>query len=413
MAEEFVLCPKCQLRHRPRAEGICPRCGAIVDGVAEKGGSPAGLPDLYEPPAFPASATPRVGRATASLRGASEPAAGLGWLGVRLAGGFFILNGVVSLLNIVRIAGASKAAWGGAIGGIILGCALFVSEKGEGTGVRKTAVALPLVLAGFVGILGLGSFAALLAAIALAVALLVVGEPGKVRVALGSAVLAAQLVLGIASFAERPWATEAVFRMVGLISGEPVAEVAGQKRAWRLVPPKSTKWYAGEGTFRSGALAEADAVLVAPAHSAMVSVGIEPLPGGKINFFAAGDAILENLRKAAGSFELIAREEIYRPAPGILFRARQSVGTTEMNILLAVIRKGQTLYVVQGIVPGEVEEGLSAELREMIDRFVPAEEAEAPQKFYIHDEPAGIRPRQFERRPSSEPQPPPSIDLRP
>jgi len=57
---ELLSCPSCQLRHRPRPDGCCPRCGAIVGAASTAPGPGAAAPP---PPSSPAPAPRPASRA--------------------------------------------------------------------------------------------------------------------------------------------------------------------------------------------------------------------------------------------------------------------------------------------------------------------------------------------------------------
>jgi len=115
----WVTCPSCQLKHRSRPEGTCPRCGGAI-GVAPEGFAPPA------PAADASAALPWNGGEAAQASGPEEVNPAL-----RLPGAVLLLNAVLVVAERALVPGLGGDAPGG-IGGagivsIVIDAALGIS----------------------------------------------------------------------------------------------------------------------------------------------------------------------------------------------------------------------------------------------------------------------------------------------
>jgi hypothetical protein len=276
----WLVCPSCDLKHSPRPDGRCPRCRAEVVPPSDAPGAALRPAASAEHPRFPRDA---------------------GALGPRIAGGVLVLGGIVSAFStsareaapgVTRVAPAA-----GALVAILLGIWLL---RGSDLARRLAVGLVAFALAGTVAagaVTNTWAVTAVLGALCGATLLLLLGEPGRGRIAAAGLVFAAALVAGIAGLPGMAPVLRTLLVSGGTTEGDPVKGASGP--AWSLsVPPN--RWYrarnqsfeltdAGDRVGQtSHAVFESRLLRVEePAHLVVVSLRIAGSPGLDLDAAAA------------------------------------------------------------------------------------------------------------------------------
>ena len=315
----WLVCSLCGLKHSPRPDGRCPRCNGVLLTAAD------GPPSVLRPPPVSRTLSENV------------PA---GW---RIAGAAFVANGILGVVSafVVRnpfgdpryaIAVSSVSA----LLALLLGAGLLRGRDGA----RKAAVALVLIallactiFAAVMQVFALGLLAAGLCAGYL---LLLVGEPGGTRLAVGSVLLAGGVALGAVAAVNPRLVAHRFLVATGMIDAEPVGRVASD--AWSLTFPPGV-WYAARSAPKPVPEVAFERQFLrpeGPAHAIVVSVKVPANRGFDMDRMA--EAISKATRRQFDEWEVL---EI-APLPG-------RGGTRVLHVRTTL--KGQKLEMLCGLFP--------------------------------------------------------------
>ena len=298
MESTWVTCPSCQLKHRSRPEGTCPRCGGAIGAAPEGFSSPA-------PAAEGSAALPWNAGETVQDAGSGEvnPA-------MRLPGGVLLLNAVLVLAERALVSGSGGEQPGGAGAGLVsviidagLGISLLTgSEKYRSLATVRAALGL-LVFTGLHAFRGDMVSAALQLFFSGCLLMLLIGTPSGLR--RGMAVLGVGLYLlfaGAGLYALRTGRD----LFGGVLSGAQEVKdgvVTGRNFPYRMnVPGASWRMRSEESAAKDNALV--DRWLIHPKTGAnLLLIGEEVPAGSQVNLDAFGKAVVENLRKGMNVYE--------------------------------------------------------------------------------------------------------------
>jgi hypothetical protein len=368
----WCACPGCGLKHTARVDGRCPRCSTPVAAHADGGGTPA-PPEPPPPAAAPPTpaAPPRLPlQAPAETSTSGELAAACILCANALVGvGVLLLTGtnpsdprgMGSLVPVVV--------------DLVVATRLFQKERNAPSWALARAVLGGLVLTpilwsnggAIVGIAQLVFSAGLVA--------LLVGEPGRARVA-GGALGAGGAVALVFAMVALPRVGNSVRALAADVGdwGTHVERLEGRDGAWSLpLPPR--RWHdwpegakAVQGADRAATWPEEDAALMVFAIAA---------PEGRaLDLGAAAEVILANIRKADRTYSELGRMRVrLAHGPGLAIHMRTTHGgrLAEGWCLFATSASAGRIAVVLTLGPAERFEELGAELREVASQIDVAE----------------------------------------
>ncbi len=298
----FVQCPHCGLRHSERADRRCPRCHADPDAPPTGDDEPA----PYRPPS--ASLSPEPTLSSFNQENDEEIS-----LGARIAGVVFILNALSAFYAavVLQLPLSGPGRSGSAVVDTILGGLLVLGNR------KVVPFCIVRVVLGAVLFLGItlysGDFATAVLQLALSGSLLglLLGTPGRARLALSSVVAAAYVVF--AGFAlhtgTRARNAEALLAANEIeVIGE--ADVRGVGYDYHFTAPNA-QWYvrSQEVTKRDNPVA--DQWLVRPDKDAHFIIIVEALTGEGVDVGAYENAVLENLRNASTRVDVLETGSLF------------------------------------------------------------------------------------------------------
>jgi hypothetical protein len=352
----IVTCTKCRFQHRPRPDGKCPRCHAVL--------APSLLPLPDHSPRHASFATEN--------------------LGILISGAYFVLAAVIGLLNRDNLPAGSALYVGVGIN-LVIGIGLLGTSSASRS--FRRAASIGLLFLGVVGLLLLGAAALAVLGktgwalvglgVAIANGILIFGRVSILRIVLVSTYLGLALAFGAWVSTRNTHAMELAYKLARTVEGQPVTEVKGRSHDYQLRLPPSARWFEA----RKQPL-RADRVLISPVPYAMLSITVEQMPKPQIDLRDVGDGWLKHLRSVTtsfkvSSFEEVAREELPLPADGLLLHVRYVEGSRSFTMLTAILRKDKTLYTLNTFTPTADYPSLADELRAMIASFVPGNELPA------------------------------------
>ena len=295
--DTWVTCQSCQLKHRRRPEGTCPRCANAVDAAPADFSSPL--------PAAEAS----TGALPADAAGVTyAPDTQEAGPGLRLAGGILLRNALLVLAERVMLPQSGGGFPGGAgIVSVIIDAGLGVSmlsgsERYRGFATVRAALGL-LVFTGLHLYQRNLVAAGVQLAFSGALLMLLLGTPSVLRRGLAVAGVGLYLLLsGVGLHALRTGND-----VLGLVSDAQVVEgglLEGKNFAFRMtLPNESWRVRSEEAAARENPLV--DRWIVHPASGVnLIVIGEEVPPGTRVNMDAFGQNVINNLRKGAKIYEV-------------------------------------------------------------------------------------------------------------
>ena len=382
-----VVCPTCNLRHSLRADGACPRCKDPVAGSLESApAAPAPIspgPSSARPPAlvtrpsatalpdiYDGSLPPRSGPGAYAAGATSAdgfPAAG------RIAGGLLLVNAMALFAEKAVLPtagdGLGRAGLTSALIDLGLGVMLLLGNEKALLWARIRAGLGLLVLP----LIHLATGDQLLAVIQVVFSsgllALLLGHAGRVRAALGTAVVV--LCLGLeglglmgAATGSNPLARWTLSRDV-----EPgaVTTVAGEAVRYELTFP-GDHWYARKKAAVKKDNAVADRWLVFPERDAHVMIIAEQLPGGQVaDMDKFAEVVVQNARQAVQNLEVIESGPLATSLQdGRLVHTRGSASGLAVETYHGLYIHGSYVIQVMAFCPQKAFPALESEFQEIL-----------------------------------------------
>lgn len=364
---DWIVCPHCQLKHSRRPTGLCPKCQQSVDAAAAPTGG--AMPDVYDG-SLPQRADSYAGGAPSVAWSAAVP------LGARIAGGFFILNGLALglekiLFPAVEVLPGLKGAGTGIMVSmmidIVIGGLLVTGNEKVLTWAKVRVVLGAILLGGVLIATGNAFQAAIQIAFSTGLLFLLLGEAGRVRIGLGAAVVGLCLALeglGILWAASGSNPLGRLF-MAGQLEKEPAGDVRGTKIPYHLTCPNE-RWYLrkAEAAHRDNAVV--DRWLVRPDKDAHVIVIAETVPG-RADMGRFADVVIANARKAATKLEVVDQSPLSSPLQEArLIHCRGAIQGIEVEHYYGLFIQDQYIFQVVGWTHKKNFPEMGDELRQMI-----------------------------------------------
>lgn len=340
---DWVVCASCQLKHQARPDGACPRCK-----------NPVGVPSAYAPPTTEATPEP-------------EPLApGTVSFGAKIAGALMLFNGVLVLIEGVQ--GGGNVSPVSTIFDFLIGGSLL-ANKDKYLVWAKVRVGLGLLVFGGM-LLSQGDVAGFVvqAIFSTALLLLLLGQPGKARTALGAALAGVVVLLVIfGSLVDATGSNPlAGLAYQGQTEEVPGGVVRGQLRPYELsLPNADWRLRKEEAAKKDNALS--DRWVIKPGADAHVMVIVEELEAGTtLDFGAYQQAVTQNLRSASKDFRVIDE----RPAlNGLVMHTQSKVDGMEIDHVIRLYVDSGVAVQIMGFVPTNGFSAQEPELRTIVESF--------------------------------------------
>lgn len=339
---EYALCPACRLQHTRRADGLCPRCKARMDRAPAPAGS-APLP-----------------------------------MGARIAGGLLLANALAIVLE-TALGVASSGIPGhppiaAAVHDLVIGAMLV-------GGVRKVlAWTVFRVCAGALLFVAMHVYqgdrlsAAFQLAFSASLLLLLLGAPGRPRVATALAIFSVVIVFEIAGIigiaTGRNVLASTVLALRGDLERAP-RPLTGTNRPWRITPPDG--WFLRTEAAARKDNALADRWLIRPdldAHIMVISEHVERVES--IDPDALARAVLGNVQASVKGVRIIEQGTLLRPAGARTIHAVSASDRMEIEYLYGVVASGSDAYQIVTFAPRRSFAEARPELEAAIASFQPA-----------------------------------------
>jgi len=301
-------------------------------------------------------------------------------LGQRIAGGMMVVNALLVFVQMeVAPAALQPAAFlrpGSVVSGIfdvVIGV-LLVLNRG-----RLAVWALVRVVLGVVlfTLIHVSSGDTLSAGIQLGVSsallLLLIGDAGRLRIALGGLLFGVYLLFAAAGLSTLATGYNPIgSTMLGLrgeLDGAVDGEIEGLGTPYHLQIPDNG-WYRRT---RAKALRDnplADLWLIQPSRDIHLLVINEHLAGAFAPIDQLTDAVVSNTRASASKYDLVSREPLSAyPEEGRLLHAQYTVQGMEFEAWTAVVTAPERGYQIFGLAPRVSFAAASDELRAMVESF--------------------------------------------
>jgi hypothetical protein len=355
---EWVVCGSCQLKHQLRPDGRCPRCKATIGGVSAS--AIEGPPSQYAPPRHDESADAPLPEGTVPT-------------GARIAGGIFIANGVLTLLQFAGGFADGGPATGGAsvispIFDFVIGGSLIANQS-KWLQWAKIRVVLGLVLFSIISFSG-GDVAGGVVQIVFSASLMLLlfGNASRPRIAIGSVMSGLVLMLALLGTFMDSTGTNPLGGLTYSGQTEPVpgGVVTGQLRPYKLTLPNAD-WLLRKDEFAKGDNELADRWVIRPDVDAHVMVVVEELDdGGYLDVNAYQNAVIENIKATSQNFKLIHDSPAMN---GIVFKSESTIQGMQVNHLIRLyVDKGVAVQVT-GFAPVAAFPAQEGDIRAILDSF--------------------------------------------
>jgi len=357
---DWIQCPHCQLRHRARETGLCPRCQQDVSAAPDA--SP------WTPPGEV------VGTPLATAAPSDE---GLS-LAVRAAGVILILNAVANFASSAAF-GMSRSPGSGSqyltssaidliVGGLLISgnnkALIWAKVRAVLGGLGFTAYFLftgEMIAAAVQGVFSAGLLGLLL------------GRSGVGRMAVASTACGLCLALAGLGFVTQSTGVNPLARALLGDQVEPVPAdlaVSGVKFGYRIQVPHN-RW-----CVRKTALAQkenplADRWLLLPEQDAhVIVIGEQVDPGLVIDMKAYTTAVLGNAQRVATSFKLIEDSPLSNAAlPGRLVHTTATVNRLQIEYYYGLYTRDNLGFQVVAFAAAENFASVQDELRSIVSSF--------------------------------------------
>lgn len=307
--------------------------------------------------------------------------------GQRVAGGFLLVNALLTLGWLLAGPAATATV---ALGDISPAMTVVpaVIDLLVGTSLargRKGLVALATLRAGLGGVLFTAmqihepASAAAQVLLSGAVLLLLLGDAGRVRVALGAAVFAIYALLGSVGLVALAVGSNPlrgpILRAMGEIEAPPGGTVRGAAYPYTLELP-GLGWFVRKDEAARKDQPLADRWLMRPDRDAHLLVIVEHVPGKVLPVDAYADAALEGQRQGTTTLELVDRVPLRTdPVSGRLLHTRFQAKGVSFERLMAVVAVGERGFQIIATVERSRFPKLDGEMRDILESFLLPPEA--------------------------------------
>jgi len=370
---EWAVCPQCQLKHRRRPDGACPRCQAHVgDGGAEPlegvGGPPTARP-------FPEASDGHESTGSI-LTAAAAPASLPLSLGARIGGAILVANGLAVMieqgLSVTTPAGDAPAAFQATpismLIDLVLGGMLLMGNPKALPWTKVRVVLGGLLIPVIFFVAGNNLMACLQLAFSGGMALLLFGDAGRLRIGLG--LTSAACVLALETIGLLGAATGisplASLQLASSIDGDPVETVDGVAYPWR-VTASGGHWYLRDAEIVQRDNPLADRWLVWPVKDAHVIVIAENAQVAAVDMDKFAQVVLNNARRSAPDMKVIAREPLH--AGGTLIHATGTVNGIAIEYYYGLFASEPWIFQLVAFTGQERFESVRSDFRSIIDSF--------------------------------------------
>lgn len=322
-------------------------------------------------------------------------------LGQRIAGAMLIANGVLLALEVGVMSSTSSsidstglrspsATSTAALVDIIIGVSLLAKSR---RWVRWAVIRAVLGLVVYTAILGFENpFAALMQlGVSSALLLMLIGDAGKRRLAIGGAVFGLYAFLGVLGIRATLTGTMPFAGFVGMVSGDiestPAGIIIGGASHYRLHAP-SDKWHLRKPSAAKKDNPLADRWLTQPGANAHVLVIAEIVPGELVAVDTLANAVVYNASRTSSKFELIDRARLKsHPKEGLMIHTRSTTGGVDIESLIGIVATYERGYQIIAFAPRNGFANVEADLRSIIESF----ELPTDEKFGV---PADVEPNE-------------------
>jgi hypothetical protein len=373
MPADWIVCPRCLLKHSRRGDGRCPKCGTSIDGVVASAGASAPRAPLEAP--LPADSNlPSAAATPTPMSSLSPKDEDVVPLGARIAAVILIVNALALVLERILTRSTEATAVSSPLAMII---DLYISGKllaGHARFLKWTRIRVVLgaILFTAIHLFQHDSVAAVIqVAFSLGLLALLVGVPGRLRIGAGVALAGICLLLeGVGLIAEAT-GSNPLARIIQSRSLErPIAAVTGNLFDYHLRCPDG--WYLLKADEMRRLNPEADRWITRPDKDAHLYVIAERLPAGTVADMAAFERIyVDHARVAHKTFELAAPPAITSPVEKARFlHTRSTIGGESLESYVGLFAKDNQIAQVVVVVDRSRFPALEAEFREMLSSFV-------------------------------------------
>jgi len=333
-------------------------------------------PDAPPPPEANAYAPPMAPLPTPPVMRAPDAVT----TGQRIAGGLLIVNAAIVLLEMAVLPADPNPTPLTSPGRNIIPALIDV---GIGisllTGNRKLLPwAVVRVVFGLVILTALQAFkdpflAVMQVLVSGSLLLLLVGEAGKPRMAVGGALFGFYALVNVLGLSASITGTNPIAALAwtarGDIEREPAGVVTGDASHYRLRAP-SDAWHVRKPESAKKDNPLADRWISRPDLDAHVIVIAEKVPGMLVLPDALADAVIQNGKSAATAFELVGRAPLRtHPENGRLVHTRSTTSGIEIESLTGVIATYEHGYQVLAFAPKTAFAKAEPELRAFVESF--------------------------------------------
>ncbi|MRG90555.1 hypothetical protein [Polyangium spumosum] len=203
--------------------------------------------------------------------------------------------------------------------------------------------------------------------------LLLVGDAGKPRVAVGGVLFGVYALINVLGLSATLTGTNPIAALVwtarGDIESEPAGVVTGDASHYQLRAP-SDRWRMRKPESAKKDNPLADRWITRPDLDAHVMVIAEKVPGMLVLPDALADAVIENGKTSATAFELVGREPLRtHPENGRLVHTRSTTSGMEVETLTGVVATYERGYQILAFAPKKSFPQAEPELRAFVESF--------------------------------------------
>ncbi len=210
-------------------------------------------------------------------------------------------------------------------------------------------------------------------AVSSALLLLLIGDAGKPRIAVGGALFGMYALLSLVGIGSTVTGKNPLASMIqsasGTIESEPAGVVTGETSHYRITAP-SDKWH-----LRTAAAAKkdnplADRWLTRPDADAHVIVIAEKIPGGVVMPEALTDVVVDNAGKVSTKFALIDRKPLRtHPEEGRILHTQSTVNGLDIESFVGVVAYYEHGFQIVAFAPRVSFAAVESELRSIVESF--------------------------------------------
>lgn len=205
--------------------------------------------------------------------------------------------------------------------------------------------------------------------------LLLVGDAGKPRIAVGGALFGIYGLLSLVGIGAEVTGQNPLASLIqgasGQLEAQPARNVTGEASHYQLTTP-SDKWRlrTREAAQKDNPLA--DRWLTRPDLDAHVIVIAEKIPGGTILPDALTDAVIENAKKSSTEFKLLDRQPLRtNPEQGRIVRTQSTVNGMAIESVVGVVGYYEHGFQIVAFARRASFAAVEAELRSIVESFKP------------------------------------------